>query len=83
MESPGSPEHIVLVMQAQLLGAGTGGPSELLLFSPLKRRQVELSVEIELLREDTAYHEQIVHWGTLFHPSPTRKACGTLPLFSV
>jgi len=40
-------------------------------------------VEIELLREDTAYHEQIVHWGTLFHPSPTRKACGTLPLFSV
>lgn len=57
MESPGSPEHIVLLMQAQLLGAGTGGPSELLLFSPLKRRQVELSAEIELLRKDTACNE--------------------------
>lgn len=57
MESPGSPEHIVLLMQAQLLGAGTGGPSELLLFSPLKRQQVELSAEIELLRKDSACNE--------------------------
>lgn len=57
MESPGSPEHIVLLMQAQLLGAVTGGPSELLLFSPLKRQQVEFSVEIELLRKDSACNE--------------------------